>query len=77
MNYAPREFSHEPPDCEHTKTVLFCQTCGRAAGIDEWPEQVRDGRAVRLDCPDCGEVVWRGLDDDESSEKRRAPTPTP
>ncbi|POG55814.1 hypothetical protein [Haloferax marisrubri] len=76
MNYAPREFSHEPPDSERTKAVLFCQTCGRAAGIDAWPERTRDGRAVRLDCPDCGEVVWRGLDD-EATEERRAPTPTP
>lgn len=23
MNYAPREFSHEPPDSERTKAVLF------------------------------------------------------
>ncbi|TQR21990.1 hypothetical protein C9J85_00620 [Haloferax sp. wsp5] len=33
MNCAPREFSHEPPDCNDQtvltrKAVLFCQTCG-------------------------------------------------
>ncbi|WP_416840682.1 hypothetical protein [Haloferax sp. DFSO52] len=76
MNCPPHTFSNDPPDTHRRKTVLFCQTCGRTAGIDDWPAQMDGDRTDRLDCPDCGTTVWRGLDADESDETTRVLTPT-
>ncbi|AFK20123.1 hypothetical protein E6P09_14605 [Haloferax mediterranei ATCC 33500] len=76
MNDVIRNFSSEPPDFERRKAILFCQTCGRAAHIDEWPVQTTDDHTRRIDCPDCGEVVWNGLESDEAEAADRLPTPT-
>jgi predicted RNA-binding Zn-ribbon protein involved in translation (DUF1610 family) len=77
MNSPPHEFSADPPDTERRKTVLFCQTCGRAANIGDWPTELADGRVVSLDCPDCGTTVWRGLASHDTEPSTRVPTPTP
>ncbi|KAB1198441.1 MULTISPECIES: hypothetical protein [Haloferax] len=76
MNCPPHTFSADPPDTTRLKTVLFCQTCGRAAGIDDWPTQMDGERVHRIDCPDCGTTVWSGLDADDSDEQKRVLTPT-
>ncbi|ELZ96778.1 hypothetical protein C440_03353 [Haloferax mucosum ATCC BAA-1512] len=76
MNDVLRQFSAEPPDFERRKTILFCPTCDRAAHIDDWPRLTRDARVRRLDCPDCGDAVWHGLDADEGKRPGRLPTPT-
>ena len=76
MNCPPRTVGTDPPDTERRKTTLFCQTCGRAAGIDDWPVQTDGERVQHIDCPDCGTTVWRGLDAGESDESKHALAPT-
>ncbi|WP_411964202.1 hypothetical protein [Haloferax sp. YSMS24] len=76
MNCPPRSVRTDPPDTDRQKMVLFCQTCGRTAGIDDWPAQIDDERVDHIDCPDCGTTVWRGLDADETDETKRVLTPT-
>ncbi|KAB1187768.1 MULTISPECIES: hypothetical protein [Haloferax] len=76
MNCPPHTFSADPPDTERLKTVLFCQTCGRSAGLGEWPTEMNSDRVQHIDCPDCGTTVWEGLDADDTEETKRALTPT-
>ncbi|KTG28351.1 hypothetical protein [Haloferax profundi] len=76
MNPSPRAFSTDPPDTARRKTVLFCQTCGRAGDIGDWPTEMTDERVETIDCPDCGTTVWQGFDADDDAESKRALTPT-
>ncbi|ELZ82540.1 hypothetical protein C453_15683 [Haloferax elongans ATCC BAA-1513] len=77
MSDTPGEFSTDPPDFDHRKAILFCQTCGRAAALGDWPTHEVDGQLQRIDCPDCGATVWRGFTADDDSAGRTVSAPIP
>ncbi|WP_396611888.1 hypothetical protein ACH9L7_00960 [Haloferax sp. S1W] len=77
MSDTSHEYSTEPPDFDRRKTTLFCHTCGRAAHLDDWPTDEADEQVQRIDCPDCGTTVWRGMESDDEDTNRTLSAPTP